>query len=292
MQTSSPLLIALLAALGLAVAGMFAMVLSERRHGRRSVLPATVWFLLVYLPLLAQFAWPGAVWSPVSSMLDAEPLDFGGAVPVFLSLSGAALAVEHVFRRQTVHAAIEWTVIPRARMLMVVVIVTVGWALWLMSVEHVLNDLSLTILVNTTLMSVCAVLGGSLPAIPARRIPLDPATLCASSSAGLAAATASAAFLEPGTAAIVGAVAGLLAGWLLRGGRRTDAKSLGRIVCVSGVAGVGAGLVAVGLLERSRGLLFTGQPGLLIAEVLLGLASLAYAYIVTMLLAQAYKRMR
>ncbi|WP_165064021.1 ammonium transporter [Marisediminicola senii] len=216
-------------------------------------------------------AWTVLVFSPVAVALfsvdhgvlatSLRTLDLGGVLPVLVA-AGSAVAVSLVVGRRdraprlpAPSAALIGTVIP---------VVWLLWAVWLVSIELVLGEATLRILLNTLVAPPAAAIAW----IVVQRI--RTATTSAGGIAsgvvcGLVAITPGAGYLHPlgavGTAAIASTAAALVAyGLIARTARR--AWFLPSVT----VVGAGTGVVLLGAFAAQSGLIFTGQPEVLIAQ--------------------------
>lgn len=268
---TSPMLVALVGGMGLAFGVLLAAVVGERRRGAVPAVVAAAWYCVVFLPL----AW--AFLDPASTPLGIDgSLDYAGAAPLFLGLGAASWVFAFAFRRGEPMPAVHWDSI-RPPGYALTLALTVGvWGAWLVSTEQDLNRFTVVIFVNTVALAAAST-AASVAAQLLRSRTVQADTTCGALTAGLAAATAVSAYLEPVAALALGALVGLITTRLLRRRRDDGGAALGRLLGIASIVGASVGLISLGLLDLTRGFFFTGQPTLALAQAALIGVSLAYA---------------
>lgn len=273
----SPLLLVLLFATGLAFAGIAWLVVSERRTGPMATVVACGWYLLVFAPLLIAFVIPDA---PIAV---SGSLDYAGAVPFFLGLWALALAVAVVLRRRPVVPFFRWDRQGVGRFMLSLLLLVAVWTGWLVSTELDFTEVSLAIVRNTLGLVLASLVGGFAAEWGRRRTVSMPGA-CLSVLAALAAATAASANLELLSSLAIGAIVGIVAALVAHKKSGSGLDSIGRMLLRANIVGAPIGLLSLGLLDRSRGFFFTGQPTLTIAQLVLLIVSLVFAVAVSMVL--------
>ena len=272
------LLIAVLILAGAVATLVLAAAVVERGGSRASAAVFSVgWLLLVFIPV----AW-GIFGGRTAWYVQAVgAYDFAGAIPFHLGGGVGALAIVLFIARSKADAP------PRAfspmQITLALVAITVLWVGWLMVMELDLNRFIPTIVANSLVLA-----GTSLAAsLVVERLLTRGNTRQGSVIgliAGLAAATASCAFLEPTTAAVTGAITGAVAG-AISFRKRPNRLSLAGVLAITNLVGGTTGLLMIGLLEPTRGFLYTGSFALPVAQGTAVIVCVVYCVLVSVPLA-------
>lgn len=236
---------------------------------------AVGWGALAFIPL----AWGMFGGSTAWYVQSLGAYDYAGAIPLHLGAGVAALAIAILVPNLSV--GFEWhRRFSGLQAALVLIVITVAWIAWLVLMELNLNELVIEIVVTSAILAAAAMVGSlAVQAIRMRRVSIVGVTIGVTT--GLAAATATCAFLEPLAAASTGLVAGVVSGALAFRGNRTGMSSLAGIVALTNLSGAVVGLVMIGLLESGRGFFYTGAMTLSIAQVTAVVACLGYAALVS-----------
>jgi Amt family ammonium transporter len=236
---------------------------------------AGAWCACVFVPVAV------AVFSTndIFQSFGLDPLDHGGALPVFVAPAAASVAVLLVERGRTERTTVDiYPTSPAA----VNLAMWAGWVAALVFLELAIDEVSLRIVVNATLAPLFGVLGW----LVMQRIHHQVSTLAGAAAGfvtGLAGITAGAAFIDPIWASITGfAAAALSASFVHRRVRRSHLESW-FIVGAHLVAPV-TGLVLLALFAGGIGFVFTGQISLAQAEFTAILATVVYSFAVSIVL--------
>lgn len=243
-----------------ALAGLFATIsaLPAFRAGTwRAMVLAAVATAVVFVPTVTLVF---TFWfDPFATGLGV--LDFGGAVPVLMGGGAVALGVlllqRHLGTSSPEAADRRWwsTIWPALAM-------WVAWMVWLLGLELGLDGASPGILTNALVMPIAGAVA-CVVVERVRHVSTTPAGVSAGILAGLAAATASAAYLEPGLAIATAGIAGAACAVLPQGGVSAGI----RIVARNAVIGAAAGLILLGVFSNKTGFIYTGQPEVLFTQV-------------------------
>lgn len=253
--------------MGLASAGALVLIANERCTRAVATSYGCLWLLLCFVPL-------GVAWlSPETAILGVEgTLDYAGAMPfpVALGVGGLMTAVISSRTRASPLLAIRWP-----QTLMLLAASTVGVAGWLVVAEGELNEYAITAAASVTAMALSGVVASFAVHAIRKRVPHPAAVLSAVVSA-LSAAVGSAAFIGLLASAGLGIVCAVIGQVVaLAIARRTASGELA--LCAAAVTGGALSLLALGLLDRSSGFFYSGQPTLALAQLQLVGVGLAYA---------------
>lgn len=261
----------LLLLMGLAAAGAVVIVLDRGPLRHMRIAAAIAWYAACLVPLVALQADHLVPWSPL-----ATSLDFGGAAALHASL--------FVYLR-SVRAA-ERTAVPARRgggmprsiptTIGMIALATAVWCAWLVALDGHLGSFTALMLANCILLAIAGAGAALLLAVIRRRA--VGSVMWDGAVAGLAAGSAAAASLPVAGAVAVGVVAGMLAGSPMKWGAGSR-LFLGRSIDAAGVGAV-VGLLAIGLLDTRAGFFFTGQPTLVIGQLMLIAAAVILALLV------------
>ncbi|MEX1080206.1 MAG: hypothetical protein WED09_14010 [Homoserinimonas sp.] len=275
MASGTSLLITVLILAGAVATLAMAAAVIERGGSRSSAAAfACGWLLLVFIPV----AW-GIFGGRTAWYVQAVgAYDFAGAIPFHLGGGVGAVAIVLFIQRRNEDVA-------RPRQLsslqtaLAMVAITVLWIAWLMLMELDLNRYTSTIVTNSAILA-----GTSLAASLAIERLVNrrntPTGALIGLITGLAAATASCAFLEPATAAVTGVLAGTIAGgFAFR--KRLENLSLAGVIAVTNLVGGTTGLLMVGVLEPGRGFFYSGSIALPVAQITAVAVCIVYCTLVS-----------
>lgn len=274
MAPGTTLLIAVLVLAGGVATLVLAAAVIERGGSRASAVGfAGGWLLLAFIPV----AW-GIFGGRTAWYVQAVgAYDFAGAIPFHLGGGVGALAIALFIARGPDAVAMRR---PRGALQTVLALTatTVLWIGWLMLMELDLNQFTPTIVTNSAILASSSLVAAlAVQLILKRRVTTGGAIVGVLT--GLAAATASCAFLEPATAAVTGALAGAVAGGFAHA-RRVESLTLAGIIAVTNLVGGVTGLLMTGLLEPSRGFFYTGSIALPVAQVTAVVVCVVYCTLV------------
>lgn len=253
----------LVPALGVVAGTAVSAAMAERvpSLGIRSVV-SIGFALLIFLPLAVLVFGAGGTWL----YRDLGGLDFAGALPVSIG-AGVFLTIFALTGGMT--AALERTYALRGAML--VAVAAVGCAVGL---ELRVDALTPAIALHMLMTPAVAILAGAgIERVKRGRNTRE--GLAAGTLAGTAAALATSAYLETVSALILGLVAGAIAEAAFRG--VSAAWMLATPLLIGGVTG----LLYLGIFGLDVGFVYSGQPNLLIHQMVIVGVSLAYAAIVS-----------
>ncbi|PWB96759.1 hypothetical protein [Homoserinimonas hongtaonis] len=249
--------------MGAAGAGAVILIVADRCPRRSAVVYAVAWFLLCFAPL----AW--AWLSPSSSLIGvAGSLDYAGAMPfaIAIGIGGIMMALVSAPQKHPVAPRPSPVIRLRWASSAVAILASTGAvAGWLVVAEGQLNDYAIGGAVSVVVMSCCAVATSLLLRALRRRRPQPWATLAAVVAA-LAAAVGAAAYVGVVASGAVGIVSAVLGHAVaIQTLRRTASGEL----ALSAAAATGGvlGLLSLGLLDRSSGFFYSGQPTLVLTQV-------------------------
>lgn len=183
-------------------------------------------------------------------------VDLGAALPTEVAVGAAIFAVMLVERRRPLRlsaAGSGWSV------LWPTLVMWVGWVGWLVGLELSIDRLTPTILANILLMPMAGALAVSVVE-RARHRTNSFTGVAFGILAGCAAATPSAGYVIPAIGVLIALIAGGLCALLPR-------NPLARIAGTLLVAG-GSSLILLGLLAQDVSFIYTGQPELLISQLI------------------------
>lgn len=222
------------------------------------------------------FLWSALVYSPVAVALFSiddgllgaglRTLDLGGALPVLLTSGCAILVLRQLGLRGRRGVGVR----SRGRAGFSVELALLGlawvlWIVWLFGLELVIDDATPRIALNTVIAPALSALGFWLVQI-VRRVAHSVSGMTAAVISGLAAITAGCAYLNSVGAAITGAIAGTFTAAIVYTRRARPDDPL-RLLAWSLVAGSSLGVILLGVLATRSGLIFTGQPEVLVAQL-------------------------
>ncbi|HEY0260460.1 MAG TPA: hypothetical protein VGC18_11470 [Lacisediminihabitans sp.] len=191
-------------------------------------------------------------------------IDLGASLPALVAAGAAAAGAATAGRGTVTPGSVPW------RSLWVLVLLWAGWLGWLVAFEMAIDPSTPTIVLNTLLTPLAALVTGAVVE-RIRHRSSTAAGITIGLAAGLAAAAPACAFLEPPLAVLVGVIAGAVGALLPR------AALAVRLPLVLAV-GSGLGLVLLGALADDFGFIYTGQPELLIGQLEVVLATGALAF--------------
>lgn len=260
----------LLLVMGLSAAGVVVIVLEPAASRPRATMAAVVWYVACLVPLVLL---QSGHWLPQSRL--ALSVDFAGAAALHAGLAVFLRLARP--RRRRVAPVLREASRPSsaAAVLGVIAMVTLAWCGWLVAIDGQFTALTASMLVNCILLSAAG--SGAALVVAARHRAIAPAALDGA-VAGLAAASAAAAALPAAGAAVVGLLAGMLVGVPLRR-RRGVGRTVERLLDAAGIGAV-TGLLAIGLLDARGGFLFTGQPTLMLGQLVLVVTAVTLALVV------------
>lgn len=273
MASGTSLLIAVLVLAGGVATLALAAAVIERGGSRASASAFAVgWLVLAFIPV----AW-GIFGGRTAWYVQAVgAYDFAGAIPFHIGGGVGALAIALFIARRPetpplrTHGALQTALALAA--------IAVLWIGWLMVMELDLNRFTPLIVTNAAMLA-----GTSLAAtVVIERLRTGRNTgigAVVGLVTGLAAATACCAFLEPGTAAVTGILAGVIAGSFAFA-KRAQNLSLAGVIAVTNLVGGPTGLLMTGLLEPSRGFFYTGSLALPVAQATAVIVCVVYCTLV------------
>ncbi|MHA6694617.1 hypothetical protein [Homoserinimonas sp. A520] len=278
MALGTIVLVAVLVLAGAAATLVQAAAVVHRGGSRASAaIFAAGWLLLVFIPV----AW-GIFGGQTAWYVQAVgAYDFAGAIPFHLGGGVGALAIllfiPHRDRQGSPRIPRSW---PRPVLLAGIAALWIGW---LMVMELDLNPFVLTIVINSVVLAgTSLVVAVILERMLRGRNSTNGAVI--GLITGLAAATASCAFLEPATAGITGLLAGTIASVIAF--RKTAARfSLAGAIAITNLVGGATGLLMIGLLEPTRGFFYTGSFALPVAQGTAVIVCVVYCVLVAVPLA-------
>ncbi|HAM26606.1 MAG TPA: hypothetical protein DCP11_07820 [Microbacteriaceae bacterium] len=272
----APLFAAPIAALG----AFFAVVSSSpvRVASRRSM--SVYWYAAAataFAALPATIVVFGTSFDPFATGLGY--LDLGGALPGLVSAGSAGSAILWLQRRDAgpaVEAKVSWwsALRPAAAL-------WAAWIVWLVGLELAIDSKTPIILTNAILMPISAAAAASVIERVSHRAN-TPLGLVTGLVAGLAAATPACAFLDPRLGVLVALIAGGVCALLPR---RGPAYFLGPMV-----VGAGLGLILIGGLATNVSFIYTGQPEVLLGQVVGVLGAAVWSFAVSASLWALFRR--
>jgi len=270
MFLGTPLMIGLLSCAAVVPVATLYLAARERGiGGSRATVFVASWAVLVMLPLVV------VVFMPLPFL---GAYDFAGAIPFHLGAGVAAIVVgfRAPRRRETVLDAM-----PVPRLLGLVFLVWLAWLTWLVLMELDVNQFSSRIALSVAVITAVSVLT-ALVVERLRSGRLSRGGAIVGLLSGLAASTASCAYLEPIGATVTGVAAGALAMLVFTGRRTRGDTSLATIIAVTNLGGGIVGLVMIGLFDSGRGFLYTGAPTLPVGQLAGVFGALAWSTVLCM----------
>ena len=264
--------------------------LAERVKFGTWMLFATLWVTLAYFPM-AHMVWGGGLLSgdgPIAALTGTAPIDFAGGTVVHINAGMAALVIALVIgtRRQFGKEQVRPHSLPL--IMLGSGLLFFGWFGFNAGSAFTADGLAGMAWVNTTTATGAAMLGWMLY----EQITEKHATSLGAASgvvAGLVAVTPAAGALNPVGAIVLGLVAGFACAAAVSLKYRFGFDDSLDVVGVHLVGGL-VGTVAIGFLATEGGLLFGGGFALLITQVLIALAALAFSGVVTFAVAKALEK--
>ena len=264
--------------------------LAERVKFGTWMLFATLWVTLAYFPM-AHMVWGGGLLSgdgPIAALTGTAPIDFAGGTVVHINAGMAALVIALVIgtRRQFGKEQVRPHSLPL--IMLGSGLLFFGWFGFNAGSAFTADGLAGMAWVNTTTATGAAMLGWMLY----EQITEKHATSLGAASgvvAGLVAVTPAAGALNPVGAIVLGLVAGFACAAAVSLKYRFGFDDSLDVVGVHLVGGL-VGTVAIGFLATEGGLLFGGGFALLITQVLIALAALAFSGVVTFAVAKLLQK--
>ena len=210
---------------------------------------ATIWSAVVFVPTAAlTFAvlpWP----------LGIDPIDHGGSLAVNVATGAATLGV--LLAGGAGAGRTRSATVTRNTGVAGVMLVTLGWIVWLASVEFAVDDITVAITVNSIVGAVGGVVGWLVvQRIRHQRTTLD--AVIAGLVSGLVSITAGAALFTPVFAGVAGILAGAAACAFTINRVAATRRQQWFLVGSHLIAGA-TGLAVLGLFATGIGFVFTGQ---------------------------------
>lgn len=263
-----------------ALAGLAAIVATFAVREATTRLPVIVawcvlWSLTVFVPVTISIYSSDGLFR----QLGYFPLDHGGAIPALVAAGGATTAVLIINRRMPRPLAVARSA---SSAVVASAVLLLAWTFWLVSMELAIDEATPRIVLNTVLAGGFGIAGWLI----VERIHHEKATLAAASAglvSGLSSITAGAAYLDPLWAAVIGLVAGVLSATFVYRRVRISGRTSWFVVGAHAIA-PGVGLVLLGMFAEGIGMLFTGQPAFLVAEILVALVVFGYSVVVSAVL--------
>ena len=251
---------------------------------------ATLWVTLAYFPM-AHMVWGGGLLSgdgPIAALTGTAPIDFAGGTVVHINAGMAALVIALVIgtRRRFGKEQVRPHSLPL--IMLGSGLLFFGWFGFNAGSAFTADGLAGMAWVNTTTATGAAMLGWMLY----EQITEKHATSLGAASgvvAGLVAVTPAAGALNPVGAIVLGLVAGFACAAAVSLKYRFGFDDSLDVVGVHLVGGL-VGTVAIGFLATEGGLLFGGGVALLITQVLIALAALAFSGVVTFAVAKLLEK--
>ena len=264
--------------------------LAERVKFGTWMLFATLWVTLAYFPM-AHMVWGGGLLSgdgPIAALTVTAPIDFAGGTVVHINAGMAALVIALVIgtRRQFGKEQVRPHSLPL--IMLGSGLLFFGWFGFNAGSAFTADGLAGMAWVNTTTATGAAMLGWMLY----EQITEKHATSLGAASgvvAGLVAVTPAAGALNPVGAIVLGLTAGFVCAAAVSLKYRFGFDDSLDVVGVHLVGGL-VGTVAIGFLATEGGLLFGGGVALLITQVLIALAALAFSGVVTFAVAKLLQK--
>ena len=264
--------------------------LAERVKFGTWMLFATLWVTLAYFPM-AHMVWGGGLLSgdgPIAALTGTAPIDFAGGTVVHINAGMAALVIALVIgtRRQFGKEQVRPHSLPL--IMLGSGLLFFGWFGFNAGSAFTADGLAGMAWVNTTTATGAAMLGWMLYEQSTEK---HATSLGAASGvvAGLVAVTPAAGALNPVGAIVLGLVAGFACAAAVSLKYRFGFDDSLDVVGVHLVGGL-VGTVAIGFLATEGGLLFGGGFALLITQVLIALAALAFSGVVTFAVAKLLQK--
>ncbi len=264
--------------------------LAERVKFGTWMLFATLWVTLAYFPM-AHMVWGGGLLSgagPIAALTGTAPIDFAGGTVVHINAGMAALVIALVIgtRRRFGKEQVRPHSLPL--IMLGSGLLFFGWFGFNAGSAFTADGLAGMAWVNTTTATGAAMLGWMLY----EQITEKHATSLGAASgvvAGLVAVTPAAGALNPVGAIVLGLTAGFVCAAAVSLKYRFGFDDSLDVVGVHLVGGL-VGTVAIGFLATEGGLLFGGGVALLITQVLIALAALAFSGVVTFAVAKLLEK--
>lgn len=264
--------------------------LAERVKFGTWMLFATLWVTLAYFPM-AHMVWGGGLLSgdgPIAALTGTAPIDFAGGTVVHINAGMAALVIALVIgtRRRFGKEQVRPHSLPL--IMLGSGLLFFGWFGFNAGSAFTADGLAGMAWVNTTTATGAAMLGWMLY----EQITEKHATSLGAASgvvAGLVAVTPAAGALNPVGAIVLGLTAGFVCAAAVSLKYRFGFDDSLDVVGVHLVGGL-VGTVAIGFLATEGGLLFGGGVALLITQVLIALAALAFSGVVTFAVAKLLQK--
>lgn len=259
--------------MGAAGAGAVIFIVADRCPRRSAVLYGMAWFLLCFAPLA--WAWLAPSSSPMGV---AGSLDYAGSMPfaIAIGIGCIMMALVSAGQKRTVAprpsrvASLRW-----AGSALAILASTVAVAGWIVVAEGQLNDYALGGAVSVVVMS-CGAVGASLLLHGVRRRQPLPWAMLAAVVSALAAAAGAAAYVGVVASGAVGIVSAVLGHAIAMQTLRRTASGEIALSAAAATGGV-LGLLSLGLLDRSSGFFYSGQPTLVLTQVQLVCVGVVFA---------------
>lgn len=240
-----------------------------------------LWALTVFSPVAV------ALFSLGSGVLGATlgTLDLAGALPVLVAAGSAGIAVLLVERRRPVLTGSA----AGGRALFAVFASTwVLWIVWLVGLELALDEITARIVLNAVLTPVVSAIAWLI----VQRVRHAETSIVATVGGlfcGLVAITAGCAYLDPVGAVLTGLIAGASCSLIGYGRVARSGQPAWLLVTVLVVGGA-IGVILLGAFATRAGLMFTGQPEVLISQVMSAAGVAAYSFAVSIALWLAVRK--
>jgi ammonia channel protein AmtB len=226
------------------------------------------WSAIVFVPTAIFALGTFATSSPILA-----PIDHGGSLAVNIAGGSAALGVLLSNGAQAPRP--RSATIPLGSGVAAVIMLCIGWVVWLASAELAFDEVAITIMVNGLVGAV----GGVVGWLAVQRIRHQSTTLSAVAAgllSGLVSITAGAPLFTPVSAAAAGLLSGAAACiFTLR--RLSASRRQQWFIVGSHLIAGSCGLVLLGLLATDIGFLFTGQVDFIERQMLSTLLVFAYS---------------
>jgi len=254
------------AAFAVAVASIISGAVAERMKFAPYIVFTLICTAIIY-PVAGHWVWGSGGWLSKLGMLD-----FAGSAAVHAVGGWAALAAVIVLgpRRDKYNKDGSMNVLPAHNMLLAFLGTFILWFGWFgFNPGSSLSGLDLNIARIALTTNLAAASGGTTGILFTMRRygKADPSMAANGALAGLAAITAGTAYVGPGSAVIIGAVAGMLVVLAVEFFDRIKADDPVGAIAVHGVGGTW-GVLAVGLFAQDGGLLFGGGAHQLLVQAL------------------------
>jgi ammonia channel protein AmtB len=216
-----------------------------------------------------------------------DPIDHGGSLAVNVATGAATLGV--LLAGGAGEGRMRSAAVSRNTGVAGVMLVTLGWIVWLASVEFAVDDITIAITVNSIVGAVGGVVGWLVvQRIRHQRTTLDGVT--AGLVSGLVSITAGAALFTPAFAGVAGILSGAAACAFTLNRVAATRRQQWFLVGSHLIAGA-TGLVILGLFATGIGFVFTGQLLCLTEQAASAILIAAYSAGVSFLLWSGLKRL-